>query len=459
MFNKILIANRSEIAVRVIRACRELGIGSVAVYSEADRSSLHVKLADESVCIGPAMSLESYLNQERVLAAAKSTGADAIHPGYGFLSENADFAETCEKNGITFIGPPSSAIRALGDKLSGKRLADKANVACVPGMTLDEGKIDAKVIKRCKEIGFPIMAKASAGGGGKGLRVVRDPKTLQADVERASAEAKAAFGNGTMFLEKYLEKPRHVEIQLAADKHGNVAALVERDCTVQRRHQKLLEESPSPAVTPKIRKAMQDAAVRLAKACDYHNVGTVEFLLDTDGSFYFIEVNTRLQVEHPVTETVVGVDLMQEQIRLAAGEKLSFTQERASEVRCHAIEHRINAEDPSNGFAPCPGLVESVRFPAGPGVRVDSHLYSGYTVPSYYDSLLAKVIVNADDRETCIKRSLRALGEMEIDGIHTTAPFHERVLKDERFCTGDFDTRFADHLQEEDKKKETAATA
>ncbi len=451
MFNKILVANRSEIAVRVIRACQELGIRSVAVYSEADRSSRHVQLADEAVCIGPALALESYLNQERVLAAAKTTGADAIHPGYGFLSENADFAETCEKQGITFIGPPSSAIRDLGDKLSGKRLADKASVPCVPGMTLDDGKIDAKVIKRCKEIGFPIMAKASAGGGGKGLRVVRDPEMLQAEVERASAEAKAAFGNGTMFLEKYLEKPRHVEIQLAADKFGNVAALVERDCTVQRRHQKLLEESPSPAVTPKIRKAMQEAAIRLAKACNYHNVGTVEFLLDTDGSFYFIEVNTRLQVEHPVTETVVGVDLMQEQIRLAAGEKLSMTQARASEIRCHAIEHRINAEDPDHGFSPSPGLVESVQFPAGPGVRVDSHLYSGYTIPSYYDSLIAKVIVNADDREACIKRSLRALDEMEIVGIKTTAPFHKRLLREDRFLSSDFDTRFADVLQEEDR--------
>ncbi|PCI38631.1 MAG: acetyl-CoA carboxylase biotin carboxylase subunit [Elusimicrobia bacterium] len=451
--------NRSEIAVRVIRACREMGIGSVAVYSEADRSSRHVQLADEAICIGPAMALESYLKQERVLAAVKTTGADAIHPGYGFLSENADFAETCEKRGITFIGPPSSAIRSLGDKLSGKRLAEKAKVACVPGMTLDDGKIDAKVIKRCEEIGFPIMAKASAGGGGKGLRVVRDPKTLQADVERASAEAQAAFGNGTMFLEKYLEKPRHVEIQLAADKHGNVAALVERDCTVQRRHQKLLEESPSPVVTPKIRKAMQEAAIRLAKACDYHNVGTVEFLLDTDGSFYFIEVNTRLQVEHPVTETVVGVDLMQEQIRLAAGEKLSFSQERASEIHCHAIEHRINAEDSTRDFAPCPGLIESVLFPAGPGVRVDSHLYSGYTVPSYYDSLLAKIIVSAPDRDACIKRSLRALREFEIKGIDTTAPFHERILREERFRLSNFDTRFADVLQQEDREKEAAMPA
>jgi acetyl-CoA carboxylase biotin carboxylase subunit len=457
MFDKILIANRSEIAVRVIRACRELGIKSVAVYSEADRASRHVRLADEAVCIGPATALESYLNQERVLAAAKITGADAIHPGYGFLSENADFAEACEKRGITFIGPPSKAIRALGDKLSGKRLAEEANVPCVPGMTLDGGRIDEKVIKRCREIGFPIMAKASAGGGGKGLRVVREPEQLKSEVERASAEAKAAFGDGTMFIEKYLERPRHVEIQLAADVHGNVAALVERDCTVQRRHQKLIEESPSPAVTPKIREDMQQAAIRLAKACDYHNVGTVEFLLDTDGSFYFIEVNTRLQVEHPVTEAVVGVDLMQEQIRLAAGEKLSFDQKRASAIHCHAIEHRINAEDPSRGFAPCPGTVDTLIFPAGPGVRVDSHLYAGYTVPSFYDSLLAKLIVTADDRDTCIRRSLRALREMEIEGIETTAPFHERVLREERFQTGEFDTRFADHLQAEDKKLAAAA--
>lgn len=449
MFRKILIANRSEIAVRVIRACRELGVKTVAVYSEADRESRHVAMADEAVCIGPGPALQSYLRQDRLLAAAKRTGADAIHPGYGFLSENAKFARACGQHGVTFIGPSPESILALGDKLGGKALAIQADVPVVPGASGDSA--DA-LVREAAQVGFPVMVKASAGGGGKGLRVVRDPKALRGEVERASAEAKAAFGDGTVFLEKFIERPRHVEIQLAADKYGNVAAAVERDCTVQRRHQKLIEESPSPKVTPEIRRRMQEAAIRLAKACRYSNVGTVEFLLDTDGRFYFIEVNTRLQVEHPVTESVTGLDLMVEQIRLAAGERLSFDQARASEIRCHAIEHRINAEDPARGFAPCPGLVTDLTFPAGPGVRVDSHLYPGYTVPSYYDSLLAKLIVWAPDRRSCIARSLRALGELRVGGIATTAPFHERVLRDERFAASQFDTHFADHLMKESQE-------
>jgi len=457
MFNKILVANRSEIAVRVIRAARELGIKSVAVFSEADRSSRHVALADEAVCIGPAPSVDSYLRVDRILAAAKATGANAIHPGYGFLSERAHFADACADAGVQFIGPTGKAIRALGDKLSGKAVAEKAKVPCVPGLLLS-GPIDDAFLKKVEAIGFPVMVKASAGGGGKGLRVVREASTLKENVERCSTEAKAAFGDGTVFIEKFIEKPRHVEIQLAADRHGNVAACVERDCTVQRRHQKLVEESPSPAVTPEIRRKMQEAAVRLAKTCGYENVGTVEFLLDRQGNFYFIEVNTRLQVEHPVTETVTGLDLVKTQIMLAAGEKLPFSQERASEIRCHAIEHRINAEDPARGFAPCPGLVESIIWPGGAGVRIDTHLYPGYTVPSYYDSLLAKLIVWSDDRTSAIARSLRALGELEVNGIRTTAPFHTRVLSDPRFASGDFDTAFADHLLKEDAAKAAAVS-
>ncbi|MDE2290692.1 MAG: acetyl-CoA carboxylase biotin carboxylase subunit [Elusimicrobia bacterium] len=454
MFNKILVANRSEIAVRVIRACRELGIKSVAVYSEADRSSRHVALADEAVCIGPAPSAESYLRVDRILAAAKATGAQAIHPGYGFLSERAHFADACKAAGLVFIGPPGDAIRSLGDKLSGKAVAEKASVPCVPGMKLS-GPVDAAFLKKVEKVGFPVMVKASAGGGGKGLRMVREPGALKSEVERASAEAKAAFGDGTVFIEKFIERPRHVEIQLAADVHGGAVAFVERDCTVQRRHQKLIEESPSPAVTPDIRRRMQEAAVRLAKGCGYSNVGTVEFLLDRKGDFYFIEVNTRLQVEHPVTETVTGLDLVKAQIQLAAGERLPFTQERVSEIRCHAIEHRINAEDPSRGFAPCPGLVEDIVWPGGSGVRVDTHLYPGYTVPPTYDSLLAKLIVWNEDRRSAVARSLRALGELEVRGIHTTAPFHQKVLRDPRFSSGDFDTSFADQLQ----KEEAAAAA
>ncbi|TBR17645.1 ATP-grasp domain-containing protein, partial [bacterium] len=409
----------------------------------------------EAVCIGPAPSVDSYLRVDRILAAAKATGANAIHPGYGFLSERAHFADACKDAGVTFIGPSGKAIRSLGDKLSGKAVAEKAKVPCVPGLVLS-GPVDAALLKKVDAIGYPVMVKASAGGGGKGLRVVHDPATLKENIERASTEAKAAFGDGTVFIEKFIEKPRHVEIQLAADKHGNVAACVERDCTVQRRHQKLIEESPSPAVTPDIRRRMQEAAIRLAKTCAYENVGTVEFLLDKKGDFYFIEVNTRLQVEHPVTETVTGLDLVKTQIMLAAGEKLPFSQERASEIRCHAIEHRINAEDPARGFAPCPGLVESLNWPGGAGVRVDTHLYPGYTVPSYYDSLLAKLIVSSDDRTSAIARSLRALGELEVRGINTTAPFHKRVLSDPRFASGDFDTAFADHLLKEDAAQAAA---
>ncbi|MBI3564853.1 MAG: acetyl-CoA carboxylase biotin carboxylase subunit [Elusimicrobia bacterium] len=438
MFKKILIANRSEIAVRVIRACREMGIESVAVYSDADRESRHVAMADEAVCIGPGPSKLSYLDQEAVLTAAKMTGADAIHPGYGFLSENADFAELCAKRGFVFIGPPPEASRKLGFKSAGKAVATAADVPVVPGT---KGDITTDVSKEVEAIGYPVLIKASAGGGGKGMRIVREPGELKSQLEFASSEAKAAFGDGSVFIEKLLERPRHVEIQIAADKHGNVVAFPERDCTVQRRHQKLVEESPSPALTPEIRRDMQAAAIRLAKAAGYQNVGTVEFLYQ-DGKFYFIEVNARLQVEHPVTEAVAGVDLMELMIRIAAGEKLPFGQERASEIRCHAIEHRINAEDPDNHFMPCPGRIEKLELPGGAGVRVDTHAYEGYTIPSYYDSMIAKLIVSAGDRPTALRRSLRALGELNVVGVKTTAGMHAKVVAHPVFMGGDFDTHF-----------------
>ena len=449
MFKKILIANRSEIAVRAIRAARELGIKTVAVYSEADRESRHVAMADEAVCIGPGPSRLSYLNQEAVLSAAKNTGADAIHPGYGFLSENADFSELCAQRGIAFIGPPPAASRKLGFKSAGKAVALAANVPVVPGT---KGDITTDVSKEVAAIGYPVLIKASAGGGGKGMRVVRAPAELKPQLEAAATEAKAAFGDGSVFIEKLLEHSRHVEIQIIADHHGNVVAFPERDCTVQRRHQKLVEESPSPAISPAIRRDMQAAAIRLAKAANYANVGTVEFLFQ-DGKFYFIEVNARLQVEHPVTEAVAGVDLMELMIKVAAGEKLPFGQERACEIRCHSIEHRINAEDPDNNFMPCPGKIESLELPGGAGVRVDTHVYAGYTIPSEYDSLIAKLIISAGDRPTALRRSLRALGELKIAGVKTTAGMHAKVVAHPVFMSGDFDTHFIEKTGLLDKKE------
>ena len=446
MFKKILVANRSEIAVRVIRAARELGIPSVAVYSEADRESLHASLADEAVCIGPAPATQSYLNMEALLAAAKLTGADAVHPGYGFLAENADFAQACADHGLTFIGPKPEAIRKLGHKSAAKTLAQEAGVPVVPGTA---GTVSHGFLQEAQAIGFPVMVKAVAGGGGKGLRLVRDPGKLESAVRLAQNEAATAFKDGSVYIEKFIERPRHVEIQIAADGQGGVVAFPERDCSVQRRHQKLIEESPSPAVPAATREAMQVAAARLAKAAGYSNVGTVEFLLAPDGRFYFIEVNTRLQVEHPVTECVTGLDLVVTQIRLAEGERLPFDQARASQIRGHAIEHRINAEDPEQGFAPRPGRITNLRLPGGPGVRMDTHIYAGYTVPMYYDSLLGKLIVHATDRPAAISRALRALGELKIEGIPTTAAYHRRVLAHPRFKSGEFDTHFVDMLQEE----------
>lgn len=446
MFQKILIANRGEIALRVIRAARELGIKSVAVYSETDRESLPVRLADESVCIGPAAAGESYLNAEALMAAAKLTGAQAIHPGYGFLSENADFAQTCADHDIVFIGPRPEAIRRLGHKSAAKTLARSAGVPIVPGTS---GTINKGFLHEAQAIGFPVMVKAACGGGGKGLRLVREPSQLESQVRLAQSEAEKAFHDGSVYLERFIEHPRHVEIQIAADSFGSVVAFPERDCTVQRRHQKLLEESPSPAVPPETRKAMQAAAMKLVQASGYTNVGTVEFLLGPDGRFYFMEVNTRLQVEHPVTECVTGLDLVATQILLASGEKLPFNQERAGEIRGHAIEHRINAEDPERHFSPCPGRISALRLPGGPGVRIDTHIYAGYTVPMHYDSLLAKLIIHAADRRSAIARSLRALDELEIEGLHTTTGFHRRVLEHPDFQSGRFDTHIAEGLLKE----------
>ncbi|HBL16926.1 MAG: acetyl-CoA carboxylase biotin carboxylase subunit [Elusimicrobia bacterium GWA2_69_24] len=454
MLNKILIANRGEIAVRVIRACRELGKKSVAVYSEGDRESRHVALADEAVCIGPASSSQSYLRIDRILAAAKTTGAEAIHPGYGFLAENSAFARAVAERGLVFIGPSPQSLSDFGDKIAAREIAQRCGVPLVPGTV---GKAVAADLHHIEKLGFPVLIKAAAGGGGKGLRVVREKGSLAATMERASAEAKAAFGDGTLYVEKLVHRPRHVEIQILADQHGGVVAAVERDCSVQRRHQKLIEESPSPAVTPAIRRQMQEAAIRLAKKSGYIGAGTVEFLLDPDGKFYFIEVNARLQVEHPVTEEVTGLDLVAEQIRIAEGERLHEDQDHASEIHCHAIEHRINAEDPERGFAPCPGLIESLELPCGPGTRVDTHLYQGYTVPPHYDSLLAKLIVCAQDRKAAVARSLRALSELRISGISTTAAFHQRVLRDPRFGSGDFDTHLVDDLLAEDAARAAQA--
>ncbi|MHB2026361.1 MAG: acetyl-CoA carboxylase biotin carboxylase subunit [Elusimicrobiota bacterium] len=444
MFKKILIANRGEIAVRVARACREMGIKSAAIYSEADRESLHIGMADEAVCIGPAPSKESYLNMKAVISAAKMTGAQAVHPGYGFLSENADFAAACADAGLVFIGPKPESIRKLGYKSEAKALAISARVPVVPGTS---GLVEKNALKEAMAVGFPVMIKAAAGGGGKGLRLARTPEELAPQLETARSEAKAAFGDGAVYLEKYLAHPRHVEIQIAADERGNVVAFPERDCTVQRRNQKLIEESPSPALDGKTRQDMQEAAVRLAQTSGYSSVGTVEFLLQ-DGKFYFIEVNTRLQVEHPVTESVTGLDLVAAQILIAAGEKLPFDQPRAAQIRAWSIEHRINAEDPDKNFAPCPGKIESLRLPGGAGVRLDTHIYAGYTVPSHYDSLLAKLIVFAPDRAAAVSKASRALAELEISGISTTAGFHKKVLAHPDFKNGTFDTHLTEKILE-----------
>jgi acetyl-CoA carboxylase biotin carboxylase subunit len=438
LFKKILIANRGEIALRVIRAARELGIKTVAVYSEADRDSLHVKFADEAVCIGPPPSKESYLNIPRLIAAAEVTDADAIHPGYGFLAENANFADICASSGIVFIGPRPDAMTSMGDKALAKETMKKAGVPVVPG---SEGVIsdlnNAKKI--AQEIGLPVIIKATAGGGGRGMRIVRAMDELENAYYTASHEAETAFSNASVYIEKYIEEPRHVEIQIMADQYGSVIHFGERDCSIQRRHQKLVEESPSPALTSEIREAMGAAAIKGAKSVKYLGAGTVEFLLDKDKSFYFMEMNTRIQVEHPVSEEVMGVDLLQMQIRVAAGERLKKVQ---SKPQWHVIECRINAEDPAAGFRPSPGKITSMHFPGGFGVRVDTHVYAGYYIPPYYDSLIAKLIVKGKTREEAITKMYYALDEFIIEGIKTTIPFHKKLMLNEKFRSGNFDTKF-----------------
>jgi acetyl-CoA carboxylase biotin carboxylase subunit len=446
MFKKVLIANRGEIALRVIRACRELGIETVAVYSEADRESLHVRFADDDVCIGPPPARLSYLRIPALIAAAEITGADAIHPGYGFLAENAEFAETCAASGVTFIGPTPEQIRSMGDKSMARKLAQEAGVPIVPGTP---GGIDDTVeAQRLAEgIGFPVLIKAAAGGGGKGMRVAPDAESFARSFQLARNEALAAFGSPEVYIEKYLARPRHVEIQVMGDRHGRVMHLGERDCSVQRRHQKLIEESPSPAVTNDLRERMGDAAVHLAAKIGYVGAGTIEFLLDEDGSFYFMEMNTRIQVEHPVTEMVTNFDLVKEQIRVAAGEPMQF-ELKGSGVRGHAIECRVNAEDPFRNFQPSPGKIDVYHPPGGPGVRVDTHIYAGYTVPPHYDSLLAKVIVQGNSRDEALARMRQALDSFIIEGVTTTIPFLRRVIEHPDFAAGRVDTKFLERTPE-----------
>jgi len=441
MFHKILIANRGEIAIRVIRACRELGIANVAIFSEADRSSLHVRYADEAYCVGPPPSAQSYLNMDAILEVARRAGAEAIHPGYGFLAENADFAGRCEAAGIAFIGPPSSAIRAMGSKTSARRLATAAGVPVVPGAI--ENLTDAEVEQCALEIGLPVVIKAAGGGGGKGMRVVRTAADLPSAIRAARSEAQSAFGDSAIYLERYLTAPRHIEMQILADRHGHTIYLGERECSVQRRHQKVIEEAPSPIVDPALRGQMGEAAVRLAQAAGYVNAGTMEFLVDQDRHFYFLEMNTRLQVEHPVTEMVTGLDLVKEQIAIAAGEPLRHRQEDVV-IRGVAIECRIYAEDPFQNFVPSPGRIIGLREPGGAGVRIETGIYEGYEVPVYYDPLIAKLIIWGRDRLEAAQRMRRALMEYTVHGIKTTIPFHQRVMADPEFLRGNIDTTYID---------------
>ncbi|MDY0300395.1 MAG: acetyl-CoA carboxylase biotin carboxylase subunit [Trichlorobacter sp.] len=443
MFHKILIANRGEIAIRVIRACKELGIKTVAVYSTADADSLHVKLADESVCIGPAPSAQSYLNINAIISAAELTDAEAIHPGYGFLSENAKFAEICEECGITFIGPSAESMRIMGDKIAARQAVIPHGVPILPGTKESVQTVD-EAIEIAKKIGFPVIIKATAGGGGRGMKIVHSQATLATAFATARAEAQAGFGNPDVYIEKYCVEPRHVEIQVLADKHGNCIHLGERDCSIQRRHQKIIEEAPCPVLSEEMRKKMGDAAVKAAKAVNYCSVGTVEFLLDKSGEFYFMEMNTRIQVEHPVTEMITGVDLIREQIRSAAGMPLRYTQEEIK-INGHAIECRINAEDPFR-FTPCPGKITTYHQPGGLGVRVDSFVYDQYNVVPHYDSMIGKLIVHADTREDAIRRMARALDEYIIEGIKTTIFFHKRIMTNKDFIEGNVDTSFLERI-------------
>ena len=446
MFKKILIANRGEIALRIIRSCKELGIRTVAVHSSADTHSLHVHFADEDICIGPPSSKASYLNMKQILSAAELTNADAIHPGYGFLSENAKFAEMCQENRMVFIGPSPESISGMGDKAQAKATMKKAGVPTIPGSDgLVASLKDALVAAQA--VGYPVIIKATAGGGGRGMRVATSEEELKKVFPVASSEAQSVFGNGAMYLERYFTEPRHVEIQLMGDRHGNMVYLGERDCSIQRRHQKLIEESPSPAVTPEVRQKMGKIAVAGALQGGYYNAGTIEFLFDKDESFYFMEMNTRIQVEHPVTEAITGIDLVRAQIKVAAGERLEFSQ-KSILLAGHAIECRINAEDPFNDFRPSPGTITDFHLPGGMGVRVDTHCYSGYEVPPYYDSMIAKLIVHAPTREYAIARMLRALDEFVIVGIKTTIPLHKRILQHPKFIKGEYSTRFLDQHPE-----------
>ncbi|MFN4256578.1 MAG: acetyl-CoA carboxylase biotin carboxylase subunit [Saprospiraceae bacterium] len=438
MFKKILIANRGEIALRVIRTCKEMGIKTVAVYSTADRDSLHVRFADEAVCIGPPASSESYLNIPRIMAAVEITDADAVHPGYGFLAENADFAEVCRGYGIKFIGPTPEQIRAMGDKITAKETMIKAGVPCIPGT---EGLLkDVKSgLKMAKEIGFPVILKATAGGGGKGMRIVWKEDEFEKQLETAKREAKAAFSNDGVYMEKYIEEPRHIEIQVAGDQYGTACHLSERDCSIQRRHQKLVEESPSPFMTPELREKMGQAAIKACEAIKYEGVGTIEFLVDKHRNFYFMEMNTRIQVEHTVTEEVIDYDLIKEQIKIAAGVPISG---KNYLPELYAMECRINAEDPFNDFRPSPGRITSFHTSKGHGVRVDTHAYAGYTIPPYYDSMIAKLIVRARTREEVLAKMERALDEFIVEGVKTTVPFHQKLMRNEDFRKGTFTTAF-----------------
>jgi acetyl-CoA carboxylase biotin carboxylase subunit len=445
-FPKILIANRGEIAVRIIRACRELGVRSVAVYSDADRAALHVQLADEARRLGPAPAAESYLRIDRVIEAARDTGAAAIHPGYGFLAENPELAAACETSGLVFIGPSSEVIRVMGEKTSARRLAVAAGVPVVPG-TLDPAADDAELLAEARRLGYPVMLKAAAGGGGKGMRLVADEAELGAAAARARSEARNAFGDERLYLEKALLRPRHIEIQVLADHHGGVVHLFERECSIQRRHQKVIEESPSPFLDPELRARMGALAVGLVRQAGYRNAGTLEFLVDADRHPYFLEMNTRLQVEHPVTELVTGQDLVKLQIRVAAGEPLPFEQAQLAQ-HGHAIECRIYAEDPTVGFLPCPGRIVGLRVPGGPGIRDDTGVFDGYEVPVHYDPLISKLVAHGASREEALQRMRRAVAEYRVLGIRTTLPFFARVLADPRFVAGDFDTSFIDDLGE-----------
>ena len=445
MFKKLLVANRGEIALRVVRACRELGVKTVAVHSEADRESLHVRYADEAVCIGPAAASRSYLNAPQIVAAAEITGAEAVHPGYGFLAENAEFAEICQQSNLAFVGPSPEHIRTMGDKAAARKAMRDAGVPVVPGSE-DVVSDPEEALATAREIGFPVMIKAAAGGGGKGMRVAEDEPAFARNLEAAQAEAAAAFGDGGVYLERYVPRPRHVEFQVFGDRHGRVVHLGERDCSIQRRHQKLIEEAPSPALDDRLRAEMGEAAVQAANAIGYVGAGTVEFLLAPSGEFYFIEMNTRIQVEHPVTEATTGLDLVKEQIRVAAGQPLSFPAG-ALVHRGHAIEFRVNAEDPDRDFAPSPGEITTFHQPGGPGVRVDTHIYSGYRVPPYYDSLLAKLVVWGNTRQEAVARGREALESFVVEGIFTTIDYLSNITQDKAFQEGNVDTGFVDRFR------------